>query len=376
MDKKNKTIFTFNNLDNIIFTLYKDYFKLSDETVNRIIWEEYDLMRKRLLMKGIDYNDLKGALIPNQEKGKSEICLVIDNTLVPESCYGRYVFYKMMPFIDKESTYSILHGDYLIGLQNYKDANYQKMMKDALEEKLCISNISTYKDCAQYYLIYFNRITKKQLETLVNGLKNNKWFIGYVDVSYDSLFKKIISRRLVHFVIKCKGIFLGSHPECYDDYENVNISGYRFEEYGFDYVSINETSYMPFLSYKIDMGGGNKEDVSFSLNALFPKFDSIDKLYLFVRLDKWEKYLVNKSTGKGEIIEKIGFSDDSKADFEKTIYNKICSRYIYNIRHNEFGDFLFNVCIELDTINGNKRKTMVALKYHPDNGNMEMVTLT
>ena len=34
-----------------------------------------------------------------------------------------------------------------------------------------------------------------------------------------------------------------------------------------------------------------------------------------------------------------------------------------------------NVCVDLPTINGNFRKTTVALKYHPNTGEMSIVTV-
>lgn len=47
-----------------------------------------------------------------------------------------------------------------------------------------------------------------------------------------------------------------------------------------------------------------------------------------------------------------------------------------NLRQNEYGDLLFNVCIELQTEDKHIRKTTVALKYIPENGEMYIITIT
>ena len=43
---------------------------------------------------------------------------------------------------------------------------------------------------------------------------------------------------------------------------------------------------------------------------------------------------------------------------------------------NEYGVMIFDVCVELPTINGHMRKTTVALKYLPDSGEMQVITIT
>ena len=37
---------------------------------------------------------------------------------------------------------------------------------------------------------------------------------------------------------------------------------------------------------------------------------------------------------------------------------------------------MFNTCVELPTVNGHLRRTTIALKYHPDTGTIDVVTVT
>ena len=154
------------------------------------------------------------------------------------------------------------------------------------------------------------------------------------------------------------------------------MRGFPFESNGFKLSSINDDSYGAFLSYKIESEVPDKEDVSFSFNALFPKFDSFEKIDLHISDDKWNKYLTEKDTGKGQIIELLGYDSTNKEQFINEVFKHICANYIYNLRENEYGDLMFNVCVELPTINGHFRKTTIALKYHPDTGAIDIVTVT
>jgi len=369
-------IYTFNAKDNVMYPVIKSSFGLSDEAVYKTIQYELSVLHKRLSCKKVAYEKLKGALVPNQEADMYETCLVIDWTLIDDCNYGWTVFNVLLPLLDTKSTYSILCGDYIDNL-GLEDTLSQYHLKVALDEVLNRCNGSRYQHSSQYFLIYFNRLTANQRETIVEGLLQYPWFTGFADLTHESLFKSYISFILVHAFIKQGKQIIASHPSDYNDEENVNMSGYPFEENGFSFVSINEESFMPFLSYKIESIIPDEEDIGFSFNAIFPKFDSLKKLVFVIPDKKWYEYLTCKEPKKkGEVLESIGYGPDDRETFMRDIYKKICASYIYNLRQNDYGDLLFNVCVDLPTINGNYRKTMVALKYHPNTGEMSIVTVT
>ena len=131
-----------------------------------------------------------------------------------------------------------------------------------------------------------------------------------------------------------------------------------------------------FLTYKIESEVPDQNDVSFSFNALFPKFDSFEKIALHISDDKCNQYLIDKEKGKGQIMESLGYTSVDKDRFVKKICSLICANYIYDLRKNEYGDLLFNTCVKLPTIHGNLRKTTIALKYHPNTGTVDVITIT
>lgn len=368
-------IYTFDAKGFILYPVMKSYFDMSDDEVYRVIREGFEILSKQLDMKKISYNSLKGALIPNQDKDRFETCFVIDTLQIDCADYGNYVFEKLIPLLDKESTYSILCGDYIDFLYKYK-LDSQNVLQSELNGILRRYNKSEYKNSTQYFLIYINRLTEKQRTKIIEGLNQYNWFSGYADVTYNSRFKTYISSILVQVCIKNRNHIIVSHPCDYPDEENINMRGFPFETNGFKLISINEDSYGAFLSYKIESIVPDKEDVSFSFNALFPKFDSFEKVELYVSDDKWDKYLTNKEKGKGQIVELLGYSLYDKKRFTEEVFKQVCANYIYNLRENEYGDLLVNVCVELPTVNGHIRKTTIALKYYPDTGVMEIVTIT
>lgn len=368
-------IYTFDAKGFLLYPVMKSYFYLSDEDVYETVQDGFETLQKRLALKNIQYDELKGALVPNQDKDKFETCFVIDSSQINVSDYGYHVFKELIPHLDKKSTYSILSGDYIDSLSRQYPGT-QQLLRSAMNDVLARCHESTYRHSSQYYLIYVNRLSGEQRLKIVEGLYSYSWFTGFADVTHNSIFKSYISNILTSVGIKNKDKIIMSHPSDYADEENINMRGFPFEDNGFLLSSINDDSYGAFLNYKIESEVPDKDDVSFSFNALFPKFDSFEKIDLNISDDKWSKYLTDKEKGKGQIVELLGYDLDDKERFIKEVFKQICANYIYNLKENQYGDLMFNVCIELQTINSHIRKTTIALKYHPDTGVIDVVTIT
>ena len=96
-------IYTHNAKEYLQYPVVKSYFLLSDEDVYDMIEYEFTQLKKRLEIKNVSYDKLKRALIPNQDVGKFEICIVADSTLIDNSWYGLTIFEKLIPLLDKKS---------------------------------------------------------------------------------------------------------------------------------------------------------------------------------------------------------------------------------------------------------------------------------
>ena len=368
-------IYTFDAKGFLLYPVMKSYFHLNDREVYREIQRGLELLNARLAQKGIAYSALKGALVPNQDKDKFETCLVVDSAQIDASDYGLHVFERLIPLLDRESTYSILCGDYIDQVSGVLP-NAQALLRAILLEGLERCHASRYLHSSQYFFIYFNRLSRSQRQRIIDGLAPYPWFTGWADLTYGSRFKSYLSSILVHVCVKARDRVIVSHPADYGDEENVNLRGFPFEAAGFQLLSVNEDSYGPFLSYKIESELPDRDDVSFSFNALFPRFDSLEKLTLNITDDKWNKYLADGEKGKGRLLEALGYAPEDRDRFCREIFRNICANYIYNLRENPYGDLMFDVCVELPTARGNRRKTVVAIKYHPDTGLADVVTVT
>ena len=368
-------IYTLNARDFLLYPAMKSYFALNAEDIYQALQNGFELLQKQLAAKGISYDALKGALIPNQDKKKFETCFVIDTMQMDVSDYGYAVFEKLIPLLDHNSTYSILCGDYIDYLAPYCNDS-QQLLHSALNDVLIRCHPSDYGHSHQYYLIYCNRLTGNQRLKIVEGLYPHPWFTGFADVTYNSQFKTYISTILFPLCIKNKTKIIMPYPSnCRED-ETLDPQQFLFVSNGFSVCSINEDSYGAFLSYKIESTVPDEQDVAFSFNALLPKFDSLEKMNLNITEERWAQYLTNTETGKGKIIETLGYHAEEKARFQKEVFKQICANYIYNLNQNSHGAWLFDVCVELPTKNGHRRKTMVALKYAPDTGTVDVVTIT
>lgn len=174
-------IYTINTSNYLLYPVIKSYWSLTDMDVYKMINNEHSKLLQRLSIKHIEYNNLKRALIPNQEKDKKEGCFIFDSLQINFDIYGSEIFNKLIPVLDRESTYSILAGDYIDILQNV--ANSQSILKDTLEEMVIKYNSSIYQHSNQYFLIYINSMTEKQIQSIIEVLKEFHWFYGYADVN-------------------------------------------------------------------------------------------------------------------------------------------------------------------------------------------------
>ena len=366
-------IYTFNNVGYVLYSVAKDCFELTDKQVYSMIQQEFEKMKSRLKQKGINYDDLKKALIPNTVESRHELCLFFDRTLIEDSYYGRVIFEKLLPILHKESEYSILVGDYIDVFDKQRDS--QDVLYKAMSDVITICNESDFKHTCQYYLIYFSNIGNTEAAKIIDTFSSSREFYGYAYLDYNSAFKSYLSRILVSECVKYKKTIISSHPSDYLDSENIQMRPYPYIENGFTFVSINDESYEPFLHYKIESIVPDKDDIGFCFNALFPKFDSIEKLKVVVSDDKYYKYLITEKNGKGKILSMLGFDETNKSHFEKQICEKVSQNYIYNLEYLvEHDVYKFNICIEFPQKDGGVRKAIAGFKYFCESGELFLIT--
>lgn len=362
---ENKKIHMLNARNNIIMTVINKVNKGLNifEEINN----EFTIFLDMLENKGIEYSKLSRALIPSRDEDKYEYAFVFNSTYFNDKTmfYGEKIMNKILSIINKESTQSILAGDY-IKIQGVNENS----LRNLFLEKIEYINKCDYLHNNEYYIVYINNITKKQLNDMIGDLKNESYFVGVMNLKYTSGIKQYLSYILCQICIKYKNKVILPHFIDRDDKENYKEQGYAYKENGFDIISINQMYYELFLAYKIPNGIKDEEDLKFSYNLLTyitPKYEKIKVIIDERKL----KYLMTKKT---DDMKTLGLLNVTKEELEKKILINIYNNYIYNIEKNEFGDLKFNVLIELFE-NSERKNALISLKYIPEKNELKLITM-
>ncbi len=357
-------IYTLDARGNVLLPVIVKTFNLNNKEYAEMVSNAFEEFKNKLSEKNINYDKLKSALIP-AHKDKYEVALIFDSTLIDSSWYGYDVFEQILPVLNKESTCSILCGD-IIADNLPLDTVYKIMFNDITQ-----FNATKFMHPTQYFVVYINNLTASHKDAIIAKLKTYIPFVGYVDTTFTNYFKSLISRSLVHLCIKHKNIIILPHEDDLDDSQNVNNCGYDFEKYGFKYVSIKEMYYGIFLSYKIESIISDTEDLNYSMWSIAPNYQSsIFNVYVDERKIK---YL---NSEKSELMKKLGLKDYTAKEIEKLIKSQLEKTYFYNLEYlEEYSIPKFNVSLELETTNGEKRKVIVALKYSNQKNAFELITM-
>ena len=361
-----ETIFTLDARDNIILEVVKSLFNLDKSQIYTEINSALEYLISILKNKGINYQELKSALVPSEKK---EIALVFDTSQIESYWYGLSVMSAILPLFHKKSSHSVLVGDY-IGKNYMAKKLYLEFFK----------NITTFKQIdyshhSQYYIVYINNLSNNMVKRLNNGLLNFSPYVGYFDLTYSSFIKTYISTILVRLFIKSGMIIIQGHEDDVDNNKDINVSGYPFEEYGYTCKSIQSMYYSLFLSYKIErqVFDGFESDTIFALNSITENVFDITDFRLLVE----EKKLTHLLNEKRVSLKRAGIMDMTTKEVEQFIKEKIKSNYIYNLTYNkDYGTLKFNIIIEtIRTDNNNPFKLTVALEYIPFDKTLRLITM-
>jgi hypothetical protein len=216
-----------------------------------------------------------------------------------------------------------------------------------------------------------NNLSDSHFLNIHDGLKKFEGYVGYFDLSYSSLIKIKISTILIRLLLKNKLTILN----CSEANEDVNTSGYPFEEYGYNFKGIDDILYGVFLSYKIEreIFPGFETDTLFSLNAITQNVLDISDFELLIEENKLA-YLLNEKTGS---LERAGMASLAIDQLELLIKNKIRSNYIYNLSYLPKSETIkFNILIEVSRSDtGGPMKLTVALEYIAKTKFLRLITM-
>jgi len=322
-------------------------------------------LAQTLKSKGINYDDLRAALVPDREK--LEIALIFDTMQIEDSWYGFQVFERIIPRLDPRTKNSILVGDY-IGSNSQQETLYE-----AFCEAVCPVRRIEYRYSSQFYVVYINNLTNTAFQKLADGLIDYEPYVGCANTTYNSPFKTLLSMKLVNLCVKAGRKIMQGHEDDRGDSDNVNVSGMPFEENGYECISVRSDLADVLLSYKIEspVFDGLEADREMSINSVNASPSTLDGFDVQVEDAKLE-YIKLKKAGS---LRRAGLGGVSTHELQKIIRGKLRSNYIYNMSYlAEHNVTKFSIVIEVPDEDGDPFRLMAALEYRPDYKVLRLLT--
>ncbi len=358
-------IFTLEARDNIALEVMRDYFKLSNPHIRKEIQKMHQTMNNALAAKGINYTNLKTALVPSADR--HEAGFIFDSTAIKSQFYGREVMEQVLPILDKRTNQSILVGDLL--------GDNQQLIFEILQESLILSRSFTFKHGTLLFCVYLNNLSQTSLDQINKSLAEFPAYLGYIPAQFASRAKTYLSTTVGNLCIKNGTRIILAHEDDRPNTENTNLTLYKFEEAGFKVFSIQTLYFGVFLSYKVERAvyPGLEGDTDFSINAISEQVFPLDEFEVILEHAK-HAYLIKEKGGK---LRKAGILSLNNERIASLIRSKIAASYIYNLAFlQEHNVVKFNIMIEVDRDNGGyPTRLTVSLEYKPEEKELRVITL-
>ena len=362
-----KALHTLNARDHVMLKVMRDYFNLGSKEMFREIQGMRNSVEDALSKKGINYDKLRSTLVPAQDK--REIALVFDTTAIDSTWYGFEVMKRIIPFFHRRSNHSVLLGDYL------DKPSHEEKLFAALRQAVKPRRDVIFKHPTQFFIVYINNLTDNMIQRFDEGLSLYGAYVGIADTTYGSLFKTCLSTMLVNSFVKHGRVILQGHEPDRADEDDVNMSGYPFEENGYVCRSISDDLMGVLLSYKIErpVYPGFEEDTEFSLNAIG---STPMNIYAF-EIEVAEEKLEHLKKEKHGSIKRAELQDITKEQLAALIRSKIQESYIYNLCFDEEHNVMkFNIILEVpNSANSSTTRLLASLEYQFECRKLRLITL-
>jgi hypothetical protein len=364
-DATTQTIFTINARGNSLLSNIQSIFGLNGKQMSDEIWRHYEETVEILAGKGINYLDLKCGLVPTTKK--HEAAFIFDTSHIESLVYGSECMEKILPLLESEATLSVLVGD-LLATQESAIHIVNLLFREIVQANQ--PNLPTHPTV--FFAIYVNNLSELRLKRIHEGLLDYRPYMGFVPTTYSSAFKSYLSLILANLFIKRKRTIILPHEDDRDNEENINITPYPLEKFGYQVRSLQGLHFGVFLDYKIERPvlPHFEDDTTFSLNALSHAVIPLDGLRVFIEDAKYE-YLVNNK------LKRTSLMSLGKEGLEKLIEEKIRQSYIYQLRIRPTHQVsTFTIMLEAEHDNrGYPFRIEVSLEYAPENGILRVVTM-
>jgi len=340
----------------------KSHFHLNGVQMHHAIQGSYLALRVALDAKGIDYKELKNALVPLTKK--IETAFFFDWTKFSTNFWGHEVMDMLLPRLDRTGTRSILYGDWTRDGSSFAEAFQASYGEADMEGRF--PNAWRAGTVAFYYL---NNLTSAGKQAFEQTFATHPAYIGALDLTYTSLMKAMISTMLIRAFIQHRNIVIDTHEDGLGPLHNEGYLPWNFKKFGLSVKSVESSLYQMFLSYKIERPElDDEEDVAMSLNALTPNPVHIDDC----ALDLDERKLGYLRQAHGSALTHAGLTELAADELAKKIKAQFRGGYIYSMGRSRADDTLkFNVVVE----DHGQSRVQCGLKYFPAERRVSVITL-
>jgi len=344
--------------------ILRDHYGIAESRMkNEIQWMHGELI-EILTNKKIDYTGLRSALVPSMDK--EEAIFIFDSSAIDSGLYGREIFDQLLPLLEPRTTQSILVGDLL--------CDDQHLIYEILCESLVLARSFTFKHSTLLYGVYINNLTSAAKERINQGLVSYGGYLGYIPTTFQSRAKIYVSTTMASFLLKKGKTFIMAHEDDRSNSENVNITLYNLEQYGYKIASLQSYYFSIFLSYKIERPVFNIDttDIEIALNSISSDVQALEGFNVVLDEAK-HGYLINNKLGK---LKKAGLAEADRTQIENCVKAKVCNSYIYNLVNLEEHDVMkFNILLELERSEGYPARMTASLEYMPKQKSLRVITL-
>lgn len=330
---------------------------------------EAEYIRQLLSAGGVDYDDLKSALIPTRE-GLQAVFLY-DWWEDPSWNYAVAFASAYLPHLRSSLKTSMRHGDLL-------DRNRETGELMPLEQlkRMLVQPDPREVSWATQYAVYFNNLNQSDIDSLDSALATNPRYMGYIDVSFRSAVRDYLDWTVApEWVLNGKRVIL-SHGGDDPFVDSQNPMGFDFEENGFSVTSLVDVYFTAFMNYKVESSSTDaaREDRLLNLAAVTGQLIDIESTDVHVHPDKLDKYLL-RDKNKLKLMTSIGLETVTPAGLADIIKQKIELSYLCDLRFAPDGTPVFAVPMEFEKPDATLTRRRISLKYDPTQGRISLVTM-
>lgn len=357
-------IHTLDARDHMMLEVMRDYFKLTPKQMRSEIQGLHNATVGVLRRKGIDYSSLRSGLAPVLKR--YEAAFVFDSTAIQSSWYGHEVMRKVLPLLQPASTQSILYGDLL--------GDDQQFIYEILRESLVLSRSFSFRHGTLLFAVYLNNLSEQAVSNLHASLATFPAYVGHIPTTFGSRAKTYLSTCLDNLCLKVKRNVVMGHEDDRANHENVNLPGQPFEDFGYSVLSLQESLFGVFLSFKIErpVFPGFEADSEMALNAISEDILSLGECRVLIEPAK-HGYLLSEKAGK---LHKARLADFDRDELAAVIQAKLSANYIYNMEFLEKHDVMkFSLMIEIEREGGYPTRLAAGFEYLPEDRTVRLTTL-